>query len=60
MARNYQPSLRAILHTTQVYVARYQPSLEEGMTAEQVVALLAFIQCLIDLVSALGPNPIED
>lgn len=59
MARNYQPTLRAILHTTQVYIARYQPALEEGMTAGQVVALLAFIQCLIDLVSALGAEQVN-
>lgn len=60
MARTYTPTLRRILHTTQVYIASYQTQLTAGMTAPQVVALLAFIACLIDLVDALGAEPVND
>lgn len=60
MARTYLPTLRAILRTTNIYIARYQTTIEEGLTAPQLSAFLAFIQCLIDLISALGEEPIGD
>ena len=57
MARTYQPTLRRLLHVVQIFIGNYQPQLEAGMTAPQVTALLAFITCLINLVSALGEEP---
>jgi len=59
MARTYLPTLRDLLHIVQVYISGHQPQLEANMTAPQVTALLAFISCLIDLVSALGAEPVN-
>jgi hypothetical protein len=57
MARTYLPTMRDLLHLISVYVGRYQASLEAGMTPTQKTAFLAFIVCLVDLISALGPEP---
>lgn len=57
--RNYIPTLRVILHTTNRYVGRYQSQLQSAMTPTQVTAFLGFIACLIDLISALGAEPVE-
>jgi hypothetical protein len=60
MARTNVPTLRALAHTMSVYVTRYQATLQTHLTAPQIVALLAFIQCLDDLINALGEAPTED
>lgn len=59
MARNYQPTLRFLARQMNVYISRYQAQLEAGMTPTQISALLAFIQCLIELISALGEEPVN-
>jgi len=60
MARTYLPTLRRLLHGVNVYIARNQANMTAGMTPTQVTALLSFIQCLIDLINALGAEPVND
>jgi len=58
--RNYQPTLRLLLHGVDLYIARNRTRIEAGLTAPQLVALLAFVSCLLDLINALGETPVVD
>lgn len=40
--RNYQPTLRALLHTILRFIVRYAVALEAGMTTDQASALATF------------------
>lgn len=57
-AKTYVPGLRFVADVSQRYATRYQKQLSASLTTDQYTALLAFIACVADLLSKLGPNPI--
>jgi len=50
-ARNYQPTLRLLLHTLNRFITRYQALLLSGMTPDQAAAL-ATLESAVTLMSA--------
>lgn len=59
MARDYQSTLRVIIQRLSVYVARWQLGLRAGMTPEQIVAFVAFMDALDNFKIALGQEEID-
>lgn len=59
MAKTYVPSLRIFVSGAHKYATRYQATLSSSLTSAQYTALLAFIACCADLLSKLGPAPID-
>jgi hypothetical protein len=53
-ARNYQPTLRRLLHTINRFIARYQALIRAGMTSDEAAALTVFSVALEDLINQLG------
>lgn len=60
MARTYIPTLRQLLRITSTYTGRYQSQLSANMTPEQIVAFLQFINCVVNLIDALGEEDLGD
>ena len=54
----YVSGLRTISYQAHKYATRYQPQLENNLTAPQYTALLAFIACVAALLAELGKQPI--
>lgn len=59
-ARTYLPTLRRILHRASSFIGNYQALIEDNLTAAQLTAFTAFVSALADLVSALGPEPVQN
>ncbi len=58
--RTYLPTLRRLLHQVSVYTTAHQARLEDVMTSSQLTAFTAFITALQDLVTELGPEPMQN
>jgi hypothetical protein len=59
MARNYQPTLRALLHSVAIFIARWRVLILAGMTPQQAAALATFEVGLRDLQEQLGVDPVD-
>lgn len=55
-ARNYQPTLRRLLHQLDVFIGHYQTLIEGGLTAPQAAYFATFLTALNQLITSLG-NP---
>jgi len=53
-ARNYQPTLRTLLHILNRYASRYQALLEAGFTPDQAAAFATMLAAVEAMISQLG------
>jgi len=53
-ARNYQPTLRRLMHVLSLYIGRYQTFLAAGMSSDEASALATLQSALDVLIGLLG------
>jgi hypothetical protein len=59
MAKTYVPTLSLIARSLNVYIVKYQATIEANLTAPQKTALQALLTCLQAFLTALGELPVN-